>query len=183
MSSLFGGSGSEEIADSSRILVVLNCPAAMTALTRLCPTLRTSIGLPTIGIQPDALNCPMILACIPPYSDGLLGWQNGHCVRMRLPQSESFSFRSHEILAHWSPQPTRVQRLVGRFADTLIPNSAVVMNIASSLRQCRPIIRRLFSATPRPTASITTNPRPTRLSASCRTDHDQQTATWILCAE
>ena len=56
---------------------------------------------------------------------------------MRLPQSESFSFRSHEILHTGVPNAPESRGWVGRLADTLIPNEAsgVVMNIAKEQSQ------------------------------------------------
>ena len=74
MSPLFGGSAA---AGKLRTAVAFswcwNCPVAMTALTRLCPTLRTNTtARPTIGIQPDAV---LKLSDDFGLHPNLLGWE------------------------------------------------------------------------------------------------------------
>ena len=146
---------------------------------------------PTIGIQPDAVLKlsddfglhPNLLGWERLYKDGKMAIVHG----CGYPNPNRSHFEAMKFWHTGVPNAPESRGWVGRLADTLIPNEAsgVVMNIAKEQSQAvsstyhPPVV---FSD-PRPTASITTNPRPTRLPASCRTDHDQQTATWILCAE
>jgi len=144
MSPLFSSNAAaRDIADSGRILVVLELSGGNDGLNTVVPYTQDEYyrARPTIGIQPDAVLKlsddfglhPNLLGWERLYKDGKMAIVHG----CGYPNPNRSHFEAMKFWHTGVPNAPESRGWVGRLADTLIPNEAsgMIMNIAKEQSQ------------------------------------------------